>query len=35
MISHQEGEIILSKPFSQWPKELQEKLGPHEASLIE
>jgi hypothetical protein len=35
MISHQEGEIILSKPFSQWPKELQDKLRPFGAEMIE
>jgi hypothetical protein len=32
MISQEEGEIILGKPFSQWPKELQEKLIPYGAS---
>jgi hypothetical protein len=35
MISHEEGEILLSKPFSQWPKELQDKLRPHGAEMIE
>jgi hypothetical protein len=35
MISHEEGTILLSKPFSQWPKSLQDKLGPHGAQMIE
>jgi hypothetical protein len=35
MISHEEGTILLSKPFSQWPKELQDKLRPHGAEMIE
>ena len=35
MLSQQEGEIFFSKPFSQWPKEMQEKLGPHGAAMIE
>ena len=32
MISQQEGETILGKPFQDWPKELQEKLAPYGAS---
>jgi hypothetical protein len=35
MISNEEGKILLSKPFSQWPKELQDKLRPHGAEMIE
>jgi hypothetical protein len=35
MISQQEGEIFFSKPFNQWPKEMQEKLGPHGAAMIQ
>jgi len=35
MISQEEGEIFFSKPFSQWPKAMQEKLGPHGAAMIE
>ncbi len=31
MINQQEGETILSKPFLEWPKELQEKLAPYGA----
>jgi hypothetical protein len=30
-ISAQEGEILLNQPFSQWPRELQDKLSPHGA----
>jgi len=32
MISQEEGEIILGKPFLEWPRELQEKLAPYGAS---
>jgi hypothetical protein len=35
MISHEEGKIILTKPFSQWPEALQDKLRPHGAAAIE
>jgi hypothetical protein len=35
MISNEEGKILLLKPFSQWPKELQDKLRPHGAEMIE
>lgn len=26
-----EGEIILNKPFAEWPRELQQKMAPHGA----
>jgi len=32
MISQEEGEIILGKPFVEWPSELQQKLAPYGAS---
>jgi hypothetical protein len=35
MIDREEMKILLSKPFSQWPKSLQDKLGPHGAQMIE
>ena len=35
MISQEEGEILFSKPFPEWPKEMQDKLGPHGATLIQ
>lgn len=31
MISQEEGEIILGKPFTEWPQELQAKLVPYGA----
>jgi len=31
MISQQEGEVILGKPFVEWPPELQQKLIPYGA----
>jgi hypothetical protein len=35
MISHEDGKILLTKPFSQWPKDLQDKLRPRGAAAIE